>query len=154
MRFLLFLLMFSIPLLSWSGDKRVLSQCYENAYTQKELNQCSGIDYKTADAELNRVYKLIRKIYKDDARFLKKMKVAQRNWIKFRDAQFEMMFPDKNKTSFYGSVFPMCAGIYKARLTLERVVQLKQWLKGVEEGDVCAGSLKRPYDIQTLLKQE
>jgi hypothetical protein len=29
----------------------------------------------------------------------------------------------------------------KLRLTRERIKQLKKWLTGIEEGDVCAGTL-------------
>ena len=154
MRCLWVLFLISIPFICLAKDTKQLSQCYEKAFTQKELNQCAGIDYRTADAELNRVYKLIRKVYKDDPKFLNKMKIAQRAWIKFRDAQFAMMFPHEDDAAYYGSAFPMCAGNYKASLTLQRVLELKQWLKGAEEGDVCSGSVKRPYAIQSIIKQK
>jgi hypothetical protein len=36
----------------------------------------------------------------------------------------------------------MCYSAYKEELTRQRIKTLQQWLEGVEEGDVCAGSLK------------
>jgi len=100
--------------------------------------------YQEEDAELNRVYREILKRYKQDRVFIGKFKAAQRAWIKFRDAQFEAMFPqilDSREQYNYGSVFPMCPSLYKARLTHSRVEELRAWLEGTEEGDVCSGSL-------------
>jgi hypothetical protein len=36
----------------------------------------------------------------------------------------------------------MCHALYKAELTQARTRELKVWLDGIEEGDVCAGSVK------------
>ena len=52
-----------------------------------------------------------------------------------------MKFPHENKKLQYGSVYPMCASNLKTSLTLLRIIYLKQWLEGVAEGNVCAGSL-------------
>jgi uncharacterized protein YecT (DUF1311 family) len=114
------------------------------AKTQLEMNGCAYGMYQEEDAELNRVYREILKRYKQDRVFIGKFKAAQRAWIKFRDAQFEAMFPqilDSRGQYNYGSVFPMCSSLYKARLTHSRVEELRAWLDGTEEGDVCSGSL-------------
>lgn len=123
---------------SYAGNSQ---SCLQAAMTQTQLNQCAGVTYDAADKELNRVYKKIREIYKDDKLFLEKMKQAQLAWIKLRDADFEMMYPHHNEHHYYGSSFPMCSSMYKTRLTLDRVAYLKTWLNGAEEGDVCSGSL-------------
>jgi uncharacterized protein YecT (DUF1311 family) len=114
------------------------------AETQLELNACASRMYQEEDAKLNRIYQEILKKYKDDSVFTKKFREAQRAWLKFRDAQFYAMFPqilDSRDQYNYGSVFPMCSGLYKARLTHSRVEELQLWLDGTEEGDVCSGSL-------------
>ena len=119
------------------------ASCLETAMTQAEMNQCNAVDFATADAELNRVYKKIQELYADDPAFLEKMKLAQRAWIKFRDAQIEMMYPPHPEDpAFYGSAQPMCDSNYRTQLTLERVATLKVWLTGSTEGDVCSGSVK------------
>lgn len=120
------------------------------AETQQELNACAAGMYKEEDDKLNRVYQEILKKFKDDTAFIKKFREAQRAWLKFRDAQFEAMFPqilDSRGQYNYGSIFPMCAGLYKAKLTQSRVEELRLWLDGIDEGDVCSGSLpiKKDY---------
>lgn len=114
------------------------------AETQLELNACASEMYQKEDEELNRVYQEVLKRYKDDSVFIQKLQKAQQAWIKFRDAQFDAMFPQalNSRGQYnYGSVFPMCTGLYKARLTHLRVEELRLWLDGTDEGDVCSGSL-------------
>jgi len=36
----------------------------------------------------------------------------------------------------------MCDLHERTRLTEERTIQLRRWVKGIPEGDVCAGSIK------------
>jgi uncharacterized protein YecT (DUF1311 family) len=110
------------------------------AQTQAELNRDACATYKSADAEMNRTYKQILNEYQRDNVFIEKLKIAQRAWIKFRDAGLESLYPDT--PSAYGSVNPMCRCIALAELTTERTKSLKRWIDGVEEGDVCAGSMR------------
>ena len=117
------------------------ADCYDKAQTQLELNSCAGSEYAGVDAELNRVYKAVLEKYEGDAKFIAKLRDAQRAWLKYRDAEFEAKFPHGDETHYYGSVFPMCAAQYRAQLTSERIVKLREWLNGTEEGDVCAGSI-------------
>lgn len=134
----------------YADDSR---SCYQTAMNQTQLNQCAGMEYEDADKELNRVYKKVRVLYKDDKLFLQKLKKSQLAWIKLRDADFEMMYPHHNDSSAYGSVFPMCSSMYLAKLTMERVAYLKTWLSGADEGDTCRGSQMTDYDIQDLMKK-
>ena len=59
--------------------------------SQMEMNQSASNNYLKADRELNRVYKQILTDYKNDSTFIKKLKVSQRLWIRFRDAELEMI---------------------------------------------------------------
>jgi hypothetical protein len=52
------------------------------------------------------------------------------------------MFPAKDKQANYGSVYPMCAANLLSELTEARIKQLRVWLVGSEEGDVCSGSVR------------
>ncbi len=116
--------------------------CYDKAQTQSELNACAGEEYSAADAELNRLYKAILEKYKNDSKFIAKFREAQRAWLKYRDAEFAARFPQADgahAVEHYGSVFPMCAAQYRAQLTRERIVKLREWLKDSEEGEVCPG---------------
>lgn len=111
------------------------------AQTQAEMNQGSCSKYKDADAEMNKMYKRILNEYKSKPIFIKKLKAAQRAWLRFRDAHLDSLYPAQNATE-YGSVYPMCRCMVLEELTNQRKEQLLKWITGVEEGDVCSGSIK------------
>ena len=115
--------------------------CMETATTQSQRNQCATSQLKAADDELNRVYQDILKRYKNDRQFVQKLRNAQQAWLKFRDAELEAKFPFADKQARYGSVYPMCANLFLAQRTQERIKDLRQWLDGTEEGNLCAGSV-------------
>jgi uncharacterized protein YecT (DUF1311 family) len=118
----------------------LLASANSVAQTQAESNRDACSTYKNADAEMNRTYKQILEKYQRENVFIEKLKAAQRAWIKFRDADLESLYPDTG--SAYGSVSPMCRCVALTELTTERTKSLKRWIDGVEEGDVCAGSIK------------
>jgi uncharacterized protein YecT (DUF1311 family) len=107
---------------------------------QADMNEEAITSYKKADAELNVVYQKILKEYNTNKVFITNLRKAQRLWIQFRDADIAVKFPDKKED--YGSVQPMCWYNYLTGLTLERTKALQVWIDGIEEGDVCAGSVK------------
>ena len=111
------------------------------AQTQLELNDMQLKNYVAADSELNLTYQKIMKEYKDDTAFTKSLVASEKIWIKFRDAEMKMKYPDR-EPGYYGSIQPMCWAIYLTQLTLERTATLKQWLEEIDEGDACAGSVK------------
>ena len=110
--------------------------------TQSEMNYEQNKSYSNAEDELNTVYKAILKEYSTDTVFIEALRTSQRIWIKFRASELEMKFPDRGISDYYGSVYPMCKSSYLERLTKKRVKTLKIWLEGIEEGDVCSGSVK------------
>jgi uncharacterized protein YecT (DUF1311 family) len=144
------ILIMCFPLSAFSSEADL---CLENAKSQSDMTLCSGINHTRADAELNRVYNLIRKVYAEDKEFLSKLKTSQLAWIKLRDADLEMKFPHEDKQYQYGTAYRMCALGVSTKLTLQRVEYLKQWLTGIDEGDVCSGSISRPYIIEKAIKE-
>lgn len=111
------------------------------AQTQLEMNQNAQKSFLKAEQQLNAVYGKILKEYKADTVFVKNLKAAQRLWIKLRDAEMLAKYPER-EDGYYGSVDPMCWSMYKEELTKERIDRLKIWITGIEEGDVCTGSVK------------
>ncbi len=109
--------------------------------TQTEMNISAWDTYKKADTELNDIYQKILIEYKTDTLFIQKLRVSQRIWMKFRDAELEMKYPEENPR-YYGSVHPMCESIYLEKLTMERIRTLKIWLEGSDKTDVCYGSVR------------
>lgn len=81
------------------------------AQTQDEMNQEACVEYKKADAELNKVFQQVLNDYKTDALFVRKMKIAQRAWVAYRDAHVDSLYPigpTANPCLQYGTVYPMC----------------------------------------------
>lgn len=109
--------------------------------SQGDMNDGAKKKYQKADKELNAVYLKILTEYKEDTAFIKNIKVAQRLWVQLRDAEMKAKYPDRERGE-YGSVQPMCWLMYLTELTEDRTGKLKVWLTGIEEGDVCAGSVK------------
>jgi len=106
------------------------------------LNIESGNSYGKADKELNDIYKKILFEYRSDTVFITNLKVSQRVWIAFRDAELNMKFPER-EPGWYGSMHPMCVSGYLEKLTRARIKTLKEWLNSVEDGEGCGGSINR-----------
>ena len=111
------------------------------AQTQGEMNAETAGEFRAADEQLNSIYQKILAEYADDEVFLASLKEAQRCWLAFRDAQLKMKYPDR-EPGYYGSVLPSCQAMYLTELTRERVKALQVWIDGVEEGNICAGTVR------------
>ncbi|MDQ1592427.1 MAG: hypothetical protein QOG71_3054 [Pyrinomonadaceae bacterium] len=88
--------------------------------SQHELNQCAARARDKADAELNRVY---RELMKDTSGAERaKLRDAQLAWLKFRDAHCDY----RSVGNKGGSIYPMVVGFCLAKVTRERVEQLRE----------------------------
>jgi uncharacterized protein YecT (DUF1311 family) len=111
--------------------------------TQGASGQDACAKFQQADALLNKTYNQVLTEYSKNAAFIRKLKIAQRAWIAYRDAQIEALYPEPDKRSAYGSAYPMCRCVAFAQLTTQRADELKKWIDGIEEGEVCSGSIKK-----------
>lgn len=111
------------------------------AQTQSEMNDAAAKSYDRSDKKLNNVYQKVLTQYSSDTIFIKNLKISQRLWVKFRDAEVKMKYPDR-ADNYYGSSLPMCYSNYLEQLTNERIKTLKEWIEGIKEGDVCRGTVK------------
>jgi uncharacterized protein YecT (DUF1311 family) len=105
-RFAMIFLLFASLWLTQQSAKSQGERSFEKgpcdwAQTQQEMNQCSGEQYRKADAHLNTVYaKLVRLLEKDlsedqqrknteqvkfDQTAIQKLKTAEKAWIQYRD---------------------------------------------------------------------
>lgn len=125
-----------------AGIVILLASTHQFSQTQSRMKSDACNGYQTADAEMNRLYRQVLRVYKSDPVFVRKLRVAQRAWIEFRNAHLESLYPKRNKLSAYGSANPLCRCAVLAELTDERLKSLKKWVSGIEEGDVCAGSIR------------
>ncbi|MEO6365528.1 MAG: lysozyme inhibitor LprI family protein [Luteimonas sp.] len=112
-----------------------------NGQASAEMNADAGTNPAAADRELNTVYQQVLLKHAMDKNFIRKLRAAQRAWLAYRDAELAARYPDPDPRTAYGCVYPDCAAGLKARLIHARISQLRMWLVGVAEGDVCAGSL-------------
>jgi uncharacterized protein YecT (DUF1311 family) len=131
---------------------QLLFSQYLFSQTQYEMTLTAGEELTKIDKELNLVYKKIRYVYSDDKVFLDNFKKSQIAWIKFRDLHLKALYPAEDPTVEYGSNYRMCYMYAAVEITKLRIDQISKWLIGVEEGDVCYGSMKRPNEIQEKLK--
>jgi uncharacterized protein YecT (DUF1311 family) len=111
-----------------------------HAQTQVEINKEATENFRKTDKELNTVYQNILTKNAKDPVFTHNLKQAQLLWIKFRDAQVKAKFPDR-PGQVMGSIYPTCIIEYKQELTESRIKELRQWLEGTEEGDLCNGTV-------------
>jgi uncharacterized protein YecT (DUF1311 family) len=111
--FTLFLL---VSMISWADDIKC-----NTAGSQNELNACAYDELAKADKELNAAYQALIKNEAENPIFISKLKLAQKAWIAFRDAELEAFFacPEKNPTFCWGSMYPMSFSLREAELTRE-----------------------------------
>ncbi len=105
--------------------------------TQLYMSDESCQDYQQQDKEMNDLYKSLKRSYKKDRGFSKRLKKAQKRWLKFRDAHVYMMYPKTTNNPRAASSRTMCRCILLASMTEIRNNQLRAMLMP-EEGDVCA----------------
>jgi len=116
----------AIPAFAFSQDK-----CYDEAKDQAAMNKCADAAYKESDKKLNELYKQIEARLKDDADTKKLLVQAQRDWIKFRDAECGFQTAE----AAGGSMMPMLVTQCMDDLTQTRVEDFEGYLN-CEEGDM------------------
>lgn len=111
---------------AWADDVK----CNQDG-NQLELNACASDDFAKADKELNQTYQTLIKKETADPLFIRKLRLAQKAWLTFRDAELEAIFAcaEDNVSICWGSMYPMSFLSRKAELTRERTRQLQQLLK-------------------------
>ncbi len=97
---------------------------------QAELNQCALDDYEAADKKLNHTWKALLQKSGDDGGYVKKLRVAQRAWIAFRDAEVAAMFAceEEDMRVCWGSMYPLFYHGAMTELTEQRTSQLQRYL--------------------------
>ncbi|PWW01740.1 uncharacterized protein YecT (DUF1311 family) [Hoeflea marina] len=108
---------------------------------QMSMTYCAGVDYETADQALNALWPSVVAAAKandesvaDQARSmgvpttLQALRAAQHAWISFRDAQCEY----EAYAAFGGTMQPMLGSLCLARMTNERIAELKAAMEGLQ----------------------
>lgn len=142
----------SLPQVSNAQQRKKPRSCWDTALTQVAMNECAGKELRASEAKLTALLKSLG-IGPEDR--------VQKAWEVYRDAQLEAIYPNpKENIAQYGSVYPMCFALLKAKLAEGRIRDLKA-LTTSGEGDVCFGlnrtsreqRLKPPTTAQAVVKQ-
>ena len=102
---------------------------------QNSMTRCAGIEYDKADKELNALWPEVKAAAEDSDKaasageggYVKALMASQKAWIAFRDAECTWQGFD----SHGGSLEPMLVNGCLARLTQERIKQLKENQEGL-----------------------
>lgn len=126
-RFVFMVILILAPIASHAMDD---VKC-NNSGGPLELNACAKDDFEKADKELNKTYQALIKKEVNDSLFISKLRLAQKAWLVFRDADIEAQFAcsEPDIRTCYGSMYPMSFLSRKAELTRERTKHLQQILK-------------------------
>lgn len=122
-----------------SADAQQPEPDCRKAVSQMDLNICADQDYRAADAELNKTYRLVvaamqatdKELGDIDAAYagaLEALKKAQRAWIGYRDGQCELAGFEARG----GSMEPMLVSGCLAELTRKRTAELKELMESAE----------------------
>ena len=98
------------------------------AQTQSEMNIEASNSYKKVDNELGVVYQQILKKYSKNTKFINSLRISERLWIQFRDAEVKMMYPADDARMAYGSMYPLLYFSLLEELTKTRLKELKVWV--------------------------
>jgi uncharacterized protein YecT (DUF1311 family) len=125
-----------VAVLGWQSTAMAQAFSCNEAGNQQELNACALQESERADAELNRVYRQVRKVMRKKASFLKNLKLAQRAWIRFRDAELKARFTceGEDHQMCWGSMYNMSYHYALAALTRARTKTLRDYLNGKNIG--------------------
>lgn len=91
--------------------------------SQMEMNAEARADFEKADRQLNVVYGKVQKLLDVEGR--EKLRIAQRTWIAFRDAEAELHADTEARG---GSMEPLVLFGTMTRLTEARIKQLEEFL--------------------------
>lgn len=105
---------------------------------QLEMNACASDDLAEADRELNKTYRALLQKEGQNIIFVRKLRVAQKAWLAFRDADLEAMYAcEGDPRVCWGSIGPLCYASYKAKVTRERTKRLRELVDEGPPADAC-----------------
>lgn len=113
-----------------------------DAQTQQQMSQDACQEMEQIQGAVDAAYRQILNDYGENTQFTRKLTEAQQAWTAFRDAHVEAIYPEHDKQAEYGSTYKLCRCIALTELTKHRLQELRRWVVGVNEGDVCRGSAR------------
>lgn len=104
-------------------------ECLQMAKDQRAREVCAGNDLRSADEELNAIYRKLLAKYRRQPAVVKALKSAHLKWINYSKAVVDSYFPDvPDLRSIWGSQMSECESMLKTELTVERTRWLRDML--------------------------
>lgn len=135
MRKLLFILitnLFILPIFSQEKEYPIdveMNHCLQNIQSTADQRNCINNAYTKWDKLLNEEYRKLLKKFTDEEKDL--FIVSQRNWIKFRDKEFEFI-----NTYYYnnekGTLFFVMGDLKKMEIVKKRVLEFQEYSETFE----------------------
>ena len=100
-----------------------------NMGNQSAMNKCATIDYKKAENLLNKTYDKLLNLHKHNKHFIENLKKSQMTWIKFRDAEVNMLMTYSDMPGNYGTMNSMLRSGELQSLTEKRIKELQKYIK-------------------------
>lgn len=113
-------LIFTCLIATFSTTVLAAPNC-QNPQTQIDVDECAVLDYKKADAQLNKLYKEL--MGNLEAEQKPQLKQIQLNWIKYKEAQC------KFEGDKYGKMGGLIEKNCQTRLTKQRNADLVEMLR-------------------------
>src|SRR5215467_10826975 len=110
---------------AFTQTKKKAGPC-DAAQNQIDMDECTGKEYKAADAALNRVYNQL--MSKLEGEHKTKLKDAELAWIKYRDANCDCA----TFLNLGGTIYPTVNNICLTTMTNNRTKELKGILDDVK----------------------
>ena len=108
--------------------------------TQREMNEDGDLECQRSQKKMDATFTQLRnKVVGKDVASMQALQLlndSQDAWQKSMETLLAMYWPPQDDSRSYGSVFPMCLSMMKARLIEKRIEDLREILDW-EEGDVC-----------------
>ena len=114
-------------------------RCAE-AETQLQLNLCAAEDYRRADADLNARWEQLDEVTRE------RLRVGQRAWVRFRDAECE----GRGAAYRGGSILPMIVSQCRADLTRARMVDLVEAGRSPQAPATAPITIGTRYNLHAL----
>lgn len=107
----------------------IAEECNSRSEDSVFIMDCLAARYKAADKELNAIYDEAMKSLSSDGR--QKLEIAQKAWLKYRDASMAFITEVNRKT---GSTGNFIIEDYRSALVEKRAAELKYILSGPDAG--------------------
>jgi len=117
-----------------------------SAQSQHQMNKEAWQAYEQADTKLNTIYKKIMASKDVEPEAKKNLRLAQRAWLSFVDAQIGTHYPVKkgeNPRELYGSIYPTEVAMMKTELVKARVKQLEEFLPVDDQAESLPKNAKK-----------